>query len=496
MKADVCLLLEGTYPYVAGGVSTWVDQMIRANAHLRFAIVNLAANEQSIGEFKYTLPDNVVTLRTAFLHDTQLASRGHPYTARHTWRAIRDFYRALPHADLGRLEAMVRELARDDWRIHTQSLIFSRETWDLLLELYGKRGVSFIDFFWTWRFTHLPLLSLLNVELPPAMVYHCASTGYAGLLGCIAKMRHGGRLLLTEHGIYARERKIEIGNSNWVYDERREQYHATRNMGFFRQWWIDMFMVLSQLAYQAADRVTTLFQGNFDQQVKDGCPPEKLSIIPNGIDIENYSGVFEEHERFLQNEDPERPFIVGFVGRVAPIKDVKTFIKAIKIAADRLPRLRARILGPLEEDPAYVEECRLLIELLGLGSIIDLAGRVNMKQHYAKLDIVVLTSVSEGLPFVVLEAAAAGIPCVCTDVGACRELLEGRDIEDRLIGGSGFITRIASPDDTAAAILRLAREPELYRQFSQHGLARMHRFYKLDDVLARYTAHYHDLMRL
>jgi hypothetical protein len=57
---------------------------------------------------------------------------------------------------------------------------------------------SFIDFFWTWRFSHLPLFRLVDAVIPRAAVYHSISTGYAGLLAALAKLRTGSPLLITE----------------------------------------------------------------------------------------------------------------------------------------------------------------------------------------------------------------------------------------------------------------------------------------------------------
>ncbi len=494
MKADICFLLEGTYPYVAGGVSTWVDQMIRANPHLRFAIVNMVATEESVGEFKYQVPDNVTTLRTAFLHDSRLPSHGKPYHLRRTWDAIRSFYQQLPDPDFETLEVMIREIMREQWKPNIQSLLFSKQTWNLLMYFYGKKDISFIDFFWTFRFTHLPLMSLLCVDIPSAHVYHAASTGYAGVLGCLAKIKYGSRLLLTEHGLYAKERKIEISNSNWVYDERKENYKVTRNMGYFRQWWIDMFMTQSKLTYKAADVVTTLYQGNYDMQIEHGCPREKLVIIPNGIDVDGYAPIAATRRKVYAEEG--RPFTIGFVGRVTPIKDVKTFIRAIKIVKERLPHTFTYMMGPLEEDPDYVDECKILIDMFEMNDHIEFTGRVNVKEYYPKLDLVLLTSVSEGLPFVILEAHAAGIPCVSTDVGACRDLLYGLTEADRALGPSGLITHVSSPDETAEAILRIATDREFYLKLCETALKRVDRFYRIEDINASYTNLYHDLMRL
>jgi len=493
VRSDICFVLEGTYPYVAGGVSTWVDQTIRANPHLKFSILHLAANENSTKVMKYNMPSNVVGLTTAYLHDTHLKSKGKPYRDQKVWRTIEDFYSRVPDCDYATFETMVRGLLGTSGEVHTKSLLFSKRTWNLLIKFYGKQDISFIDYFWTWRFTHLPLLSLLNVPIPRAGVYHSASTGYAGLMALIARIKQGGRLLITEHGLYAKERKIEISQSNWVYDERDEDYRATVNMGFFRQWWIHMFMIMSRLGYQGADRVTTLYKGNFDMQVEHGCPVEKLEIIPNGIDVDGYASVREA--RLKVRAEKGRPFTIGFVGRVTPIKDVKTFIRAIKLAVERTPDLKVLVMGPLEEDPDYVEECRILIDMFDLGEKIIFTGRVKVMDYYPQLDAVLLTSVSEGLPFVILEAHAAGIPCIATDVGACRELLEGRTADDKALGPSGLVTLVSSPGQTAGAITRMVEDTAFYDAMCSSALQRVHFHYRLEHVNARYTHLYHELMK-
>ncbi|MBF0196512.1 MAG: GT4 family glycosyltransferase PelF [Planctomycetes bacterium] len=495
MKADVCFVLEGTYPFVAGGVSTWVDQTIKANPHLRFAILHLAANEESSQVFKYEIPSNVISLTTAYLHETKLKSYGAAYKDNKVWQAIETFYTSLPDVDYGKFTDMIQGLVGKDGRVNSKSLLFSRQSWDILKKMYHDNNISFIDFFWTWRFTHLPLLSLLNVDIPSASIYHSASTGYAGLLGCMAKIKKGGNLLITEHGLYAKERKIEISQSNWVYDERSEDYRASEDMGFFRQWWISMFMIMSRLAYEGADLVTTLYKGNYDMQVDHGCPDDKLVIIPNGIDVDGYKDVLAAREKVRAEKTEESRFTIGFVGRVTPIKDVKTFVRAIKIVVDKYPKLHVLVMGPMEEDPEYVDECKILIDMFDLNDNIEFTGRVNVREYYPKLDVVVLTSVSEGLPFVILEAHAAGIPCISSDVGACKELLTGLTQEDQALGPSGVITYVASPGETAEAILRMIQDEAYYNKLCVASLSRVDMFYRLEDINARYTHIYHDLMR-
>jgi glycosyltransferase involved in cell wall biosynthesis len=113
---------------------------------------------------------------------------------------------------------------------------------------------------------------------------------------------------------------------------------------------------------------------------------------------------------------------------------------------------------------------------------------------YSDLDVVVLTSFSEGQPLVILEAYAAGLPVIATDVGACREMIEGRSGADRLLGGSGFVTRVGTASETAAALVRLARDPPLRRRLGRAGRKRVLGFYRRHEMIESYRGLYREMV--
>ena len=174
---------------------------------------------------------------------------------------------------------------------------------------------------------------------------------------------------------------------------------------------------------------------------------------------------------------PPAQLRVGFVGRVVPIKDVVTFIKACDLAL-RSVDLDVRIIGPIDEDPAYVARCRALVERLGREEQIRFVGPKPPSEIYGDLDLVVLTSFSEGQPLVILEAYACGVPVIATDVGACREMIEGRTAEDRALGPSGIVCPVASPTRTAAALVLLAHDERLRRRMGEAGRRRVTIYYQ------------------
>ncbi|HVV82283.1 MAG TPA: GT4 family glycosyltransferase PelF, partial [Kofleriaceae bacterium] len=184
-----------------------------------------------------------------------------------------------------------------------------------------------------------------------------------------------------------------------------------------------------------------------------------------------------------------RPLRLGFVGRIVPIKDVLTLIRAVSIAREQV-ELEMWMIGPENEDPAYARRCHELVTQLGLDDCFKFLGSQPMAQIYPQLDVVLLTSLSEGQPLVILEAYAHGIPVIATDVGACRELCEGGDDVDRSLGKSGICTRAANPRETAAAICKLARDPELRAQMGRSARARVAARYQFQQVVSSYESLY------
>ena len=121
---------------------------------------------------------------------------------------------------------------------------------------------------------------------------------------------------------------------------------------------------------------------------------------------------------------------------MVPIKDLITFIRACDEAL-RSVELDVRVIGPMDEDGGYASRCRDLVARLGRTDQIRFLGPMPPAKIYPDLDVVVLTSFSEGQPLVILEAYACGVPVIATDVGACREMVEGRTPADRAIGPAG-----------------------------------------------------------
>ncbi|OOK87800.1 GT4 family glycosyltransferase PelF, partial [Pseudomonas aeruginosa] len=310
---------------------------------------------------------------------------------------------------------------------------------------------------------------------------------YAGLLGCILQRRWGCRYLLSEHGIYTKERKIDLAQANWIAENPDEQLSTglDAEVSYIRRLWIRFFERVGLLTYRAANPIVALYEGNRQRQVLDGAEPRRTRVIPNGIDLDAWAGA-------LERRPPGIPPVVGLVGRVVPIKDVKTFIRAMRGVVSAMPEAEGWIVGPEEEDPDYASECRSLVASLGLQDKVKFLGFRRIGEVLPQLGLMVLTSISEAQPLVILEAWAAGAPVVSSDVGSCRELIEGADAEDRALGRAGEVVAIADPQATSRAILALLRNPQRWQAAQAVGLQRVERYYTEALMLGRYRGLYRE----
>jgi polysaccharide biosynthesis protein PelF len=500
-RPDVCLLCEGTYPYIAGGVSSWVHDIIKGEPQVTFSVLNIGSHPGWHGESRFALPPNVIGLENVYCQDAPPTPLNGPERAlldRDIRRCRRrDARRTTPsrllrglrrlHLEDGVDDELLADLASGD--LSVAELLYGHESFALVEELAERLAphTPFADLFWQCRAMNIPIVRLMTAALPAATSYHSLSAGYAGLVGAIQSVRTGQPFLITEHGIYARERDIELARADWIPDRQILDPLLARlpKLSPLRRLWSRFFRRLSQIAYHQAVRIVTLSEQNRQKQIADGAPPEKTLVVPNGVEV----AAMAAEAGAAAHPAPLR---VGFVGRLVPIKDLLTFIRACDMALREVP-LDVRIIGPGDEDPGYADRCRDLVRTLGREEQVRFLGMQPADKIYGQLDLLVLTSFSEGQPLVILEAYAAGVPVICTDVGCCREMLEGSPGADRELGPSGIVTRVAVPQDTARAIVTLSRDRERLRRYGRSARQRLMAHYTRNSMLDRYRTLYEEI---
>lgn len=488
---DVALLLEGTYPYVRGGVSAWVHQIIRGFPEHRFAVVFLGSEPGAYGEMRYELPPNLVHLEVHYLHHREGRDRA-PEAERKAapadprvfadLRAMHDGFAAPGGCPRHLFAAAADHLL--DGSLGEEHFTGAREAWEMITALYRDRAAdpAFLDYFWTVRSMHGPIWTLARIArgLIPARCYHSVSTGYAGFLGALLARARKRPFVLTEHGLYTKERKIDLLHSAWIGGGDALGGEAPEG-GYVRRLWIRFFEALGKSAYAAADPVISLYDGIRLRQIEDGARSDRTLCIPNGIPLERFAPLR------ARRAAPARP-VFALIGRVVPIKDVKTFVRAMRTVRGLLPGAEGWVVGPGEEDPDYFRECQALAEALGLSDTVRFLGFRNVADVLPETAVLVLSSISEALPLTLLEGFAAGVPAVATDVGSCRQLILGKedDPADQALGAAGRVVGIGDATALAEAMAGLFGDPEEWSRARDAALARVERYYSERGMLDAY----------
>ncbi len=417
----VCIVVEGCYPYVTGGVSSWVHGLIQSFPKLEFVILAIISNHSMSGKFTYQIPENVTEVHELYLEDADWNRKGRKKLKLN--KSEYQAFRSLVHNRRVEWESVFRLFQEKP--VSLDKLLMGEDFLQIVREYYDLHysQLVFSDFLWTVRSVYLPLLFTLKMELPKADLYHCVATGYAGVLGSMAKVLYNSRLLISEHGIYTREREEELLRAEWV-------------QGVYKNIWIDQFKKMSKLAYEKADLVTSLYEYARELQVDLGCPVEKTMVTPNGVSVERLKDLPG------RTEEDKGKINIGAVLRVTPIKDVKTMIQAFSFAKEREPRLKLWIMGPMDEDEGYARECLEQVEALGIEDVV-FTGRIDIRDYLGRMDMTILTSLSEGQPLTILEGYAAHKPAIATDVGNCRGLIYGESDD---FGDAGIVTHITHLD--------------------------------------------------
>jgi glycosyltransferase involved in cell wall biosynthesis len=170
--------------------------------------------------------------------------------------------------------------------------------------------------------------------------------------------------------------------------------------------WINA--LVERLAVRNADRLIAVSPSVRDYMIGRGVPSEQIVCIPNGVPVAHQSA---EHRR------PGGPWTLGVVALFRPRKGIEVLLEALAMLKSRDMNVRLRAVGGFET-PAYESTIRQLAERLGLEGAIDWIGFTrNVNRELAKVDVFVLPSLfGEGLPMVVLEAMAVGLPVVASRV--------------------------------------------------------------------------------
>lgn len=494
---DILIPAEGTYPYVRGGVSSWIAQLMAGLPQYTFGIAFIGSRREDYSETPlFELPENLVYMVQIYMFDAEeqpsiQAQDGDPLAYSAIERLLAwfksDEQRGTPPVSIKNLDFYLKS-------IDESSFLYSREAWKFISRQNQANcpDIAFIDYFWTVRNIHMPIWKIARLARyigDRGRMVHSPSTGYAGFLATLLSYDGNRPYVLTEHGIYTKERKIDLLSSSLFLHKKLEMFKQSDEDNYIKMMWVKFFEGIGRMSYSRAELILSLFGVAKETQVTFGANPDKCHVIPNGVDVHKLGAT-------LPHRPAGIPKVITLIGRVVSIKDIKTFIRAIRITANAIPDIEAWIVGPDDEEMEYASECRELITILELGNNIKFLGFQNIVDILPKSGLLTLTSISEGMPLVILEGFAAGLPCVSTDVGSCKELIYGgENPEDQALGQAGRVCQIANPTELAEGYIELLSDEQTWYKAQKTAIERVNRFYTQELFLENYQRIYEEIFQ-
>lgn len=453
-RPRVLLTTEGTYPYAVGGVSSWCDLLLRnlteidwqvlpiIAAHGKAPVYELPPHVRQVGPIELwseelppgrmsqrtrdgdavSIPELLVRGLIAWNGDLDevtaalVRCRAHPFGVRRAFRS--------PHGWASFLQGLHAVLDEGADGSGTPPDIDLLEASSLYQMLY-----------WVARTAAVPT--------PQTDVLHVTAAGWAAIPAVVHKHLHGTPMVLTEHGVYVREAYLAAVRGR---DSVGGRFVATR-----------LARGLARLAYTTADVVSPVTEVNAVWEEGLGVEPEKILVLRNGMQA---SG---------QPTRPPRSRIVVSIGRIDPLKDVQTMLRVAKETLERVPDALFLHFGPVTQgEEAYAQSCLALHTSLELGSRFRFMGRTSDPNGMIRAaDVVLMTSISEGLPMSILEAMSEGRPVVTTGVGGVPDVVKG----------CGVVTPPGDIFALALGVTTLLRNPDLAWRLGRRGHERLHRVF-------------------
>lgn len=464
----VTVITEGTYPYVVGGVSSWCHDLVSGLDQIDWDVVPITAGGLRRTSL-FDIADHVNLTKGIELWSRPIGRRG----SRHRRPPSAD-QKLLP-ADLCRLllgthhdadqlvDILGKCRANPEW---ARGAFRSDEAWDYFVEelmvisradgtdLFVDVDFSALEATELWQ-TLYWLAMTAATQLPDSDVVLITAAGWGAVMAAAEIAQRSVPIVLAEHGIYVREAYLEAARTA---PPPGRQFTSTR-----------LARGLSQLAYAITDRIAPVCDSHHPWEQALGARPDQLHTIVNGV------------TRPDAPSGPRHGQTITSVGRIDPLKDVVTMLRAAALVCEAPPEARFVHYGPVTEtNRTYFDMCQRVHADLDLGDRFVFMGSTDDPRGAMRdADVYLSTSISEGLPLSLLESLSEGRPVVCTNVGGCADAMNG----------CGVLVTAGDVFGIAHGIGFLLDNPEVSEMMGRRGFQRVGRRFSASSQLASY----HDL---
>ena len=489
-KIKVMLITEGTYPYNGGGVSTWAHILCNQVNNVDFTLYSINAffEENS----KYELSQNIKSVIQVPLwtpdEPYDYISYGEEYyktVGKKEWtndEYVKEKFVPLfeelllmvyeENQNMKMLDYLFKQLWLYFEDYDYKETMRSIHVWDCYVKIVSGNiikknnpSAALMDITVGMRWIYRFLIPLAIVDIPKVDISHLTLSGFPLIPALIANYKYGTPIILTEHGVFIRERLLAINNSEYPF--------------FLKNMLIKFSETISRLVYYKSESILSVNLFNKKWEILYGANPDKIKVIYNGID----------HELFKPREKPKHlegiPTVVA-AARIFELKDILTMIKSCAVVKEKIPNVQYLIYGDDTAVPEYTAECLALVEDLKLKDNFKLMGpKSDPHLIFPEGDISILTSISEGFPYTVLESMGCGIPVVATDVGGVREALDEK---------SGFVCKPKNHQEIGENVIKLLQDKGLRETMGKHARTRVVNNFTLKNFISQYEEVYEEVI--
>lgn len=488
-RPSVLFETEGSYPFHGGGVSTWAHMLCsELEEHVDFTILTLTGSP--FVESRYQLPSNIHSIRMVPLwgaeepvqyyndlvpfseHIRRKTDTTDEVIKKVFFPMFRDFVEGLlnpfkPAQEYGELlygfwkyyQRYDYKATLSNWLVWVEFKSQLRTYFDDVVSIEKEHPRVFdVTFGMRWLYHFMMPLA---VPVPQVSLTHATLAGFPTISSIVAKYEYGIPILLTDHGVFIREQLINIGRSEYPF--------------FSKKLLVDLSTFITRTVYHHADLIAPVTSVNKKWETKFEGDEARIRPIYNGVDP----------QLFRPTAKPEhtagRPTVVA-AAQVFQLKDIETMIRSCDYARREIPDIHFILYGSLDVDPPYAERCKRLVESLGLQDNFTFGGFHNRPNMiFNEGDISILSSISEGFPYTVIESMSCSRPVVSTDVGGIREALEGCGIlckpRDAKALGEGVV-RLLKDDGLRIEMGRKARDRVLLKYTAPQSVEHYRRVYR------------------
>lgn len=484
---------EGSYPYSGGGVSTWAHILCsELKDEIDFQILAVTGNPYV--ESRYRLPSNIIEIihiplwgveePVEYFDNRKEFSSQILKKARTTRTVIKKYFIPLfndflhclfnPFTKVETISEVIygfwKYFNHYDYKTTLKEPLLWTEFKNALISNFEEtrekeqgEQPKVLDVTFGMRWIYHFLMPIATPIPSNTDITHSTIAGFPALVSIAAKYEYGIPGMVTDHGVYMRERLINVGREDMPY--------------YSKKLLVNLSTLVTRAVYHTSDQISPVTTANKKWELKFEAQEKNIQPIYNGVDT----------DLFIPEPKPQKnegiPTVIA-VAQVFALKDIETMIRSAALVKKEIPNVQFVVYGSLEVDKKYVQTCRDLIEELDLEKTFTFGGfHNNPSKIFVEGDISILTSISEGFPYTVIESMSCGRPVVATDVGGIRDALEG----------CGILCKPRDPQNIADGVIKLLNDDDLRIELGNKSREKVLLNFTTDKSVNAYLKSYKEL---